>query len=65
MGRGTVAKILSLTGLGGPRIAQSKNWPRPLRFFRKLGKTFLGVARPGGPGGKILGVRPEISWKDQ
>ena len=34
MGQGTVAEILSLTGLGGPRIAQSKNWPRPLRFLK-------------------------------
>ena len=24
-----------------------------------MGKTFLGVTRPGGPGGKILGVAPK------
>ena len=59
MGQGTVAKILSLTGLGGPRLAHSKNWPPPLTFLGNLGKTFLGVAFPGGPGGKILRDAPK------
>jgi len=31
VGQGTVAKILSLMGLGGPRTAHTKNWPPPLR----------------------------------
>ena len=56
MGQGTDAKILSLTALGGPRLAHSKNWPHPLRFLKNLGKTFLGVVRPGGPGAKIYGA---------
>jgi len=40
-------------GPWGPRLAHSKNWPHPLRFLKNLGKTFLGVVRPGGPGAKI------------
>ena len=45
MYQGTVAKILSLAGLGGSRLAHSKNWPPPLRLFEKFGKNVLG----GGP----------------
>ena len=56
MGQGTDAKILSLTELGSPRLAHSKNWPPPLRFWKNLGKTFLGVSSPGGPGAKISGA---------
>ena len=53
VGQGTIAEILSLMGLGGPRIAHSKNWSRPLRFLGNLRKTFLEVGCPGGPGAKI------------
>jgi len=52
MGQGTVAKILSLTALGGPRIMHSKIWTPPLRFLKNW-ENFCGVGRPGGPGAKI------------
>jgi len=55
MGQGTVAKILSLAGLGGPRLAHSKNWPPPVRFLRNLGKTFWGWSTQGGLGPKFKG----------
>jgi len=42
-------------GLGGPRMAHSKIWTSPLRFLKNLGKTFLGVGRPGGLAPKFKG----------
>jgi len=61
VGRGTVAKILSLMGLGGPHIAHAKIWTPPLRFLRNLAKTFWGwVARGGGGWGLNLRGRPEL-----
>jgi len=47
MGQSTVAVILFLTGLGGPRITHSKIWTPPLRFLKNLGKTFWGWAAQG------------------
>ena len=42
-------------GLVGPRMAHSKIWTSPLRFLKNLGKTFLGVGRPGGLAPKFKG----------
>ena len=60
MGQGTVAKILSLTCLGGPRVAHSKNWPRPLRFFSKFGENLFGGGPPRGAWSRNLRGRPEL-----
>ena len=60
MGQGTVAKILSLMGLGGPRIAHSKNWTRPLRILGNFGKTFFGGGPPRGAWGQNLRGCPQM-----
>ena len=60
LGQGAVPKILSLKGLGGPRLAHLKFWPRPLKFWRNWGSTFLGWVRPGAPGAKMSGVGPKL-----
>ena len=39
-------QILSLVGLGAPRITHSKIWTPALRFFWKLGKNFFGGLEP-------------------
>ena len=49
-------QIFSLTGLGGPRMANAKIWPRPLRIWRKWGSNFFGVEQFQFPGGNIVGV---------
>jgi len=60
LGQGTAPKILSLKGLGGPRLAHTKFWPSPLKFWRNWGSKFLGWVHPGAPGGKMSGVCPKL-----
>jgi len=56
VGQGTIAEILSVVGLGGPRIAHAKMWTPSLRFLNNWGKTFLGLGRPGVAVARILGL---------
>jgi len=60
MGQGTVAKILSVTAIEGPRLAHSKNWPPSIKILGNLGKIFFGGGPPRGAGAEIYGVAQKI-----